>query len=427
MVRLTGVAVAVGVGAAWLGFLTIWFAFGSAGLIACAVLAVVVVGSVLTLRAMIHGSQRHKAAAEVARWHGFLDQFPVQVRGALTILHDDEAACAAWVSAGLGIAARRTTQTYTPGAWPRVAWERRRPPRPDCPRCAATGWAREAGGASVECRCTAAVRESPAGVEIDVIPQPGLTPAHFAKSVAGLPWALGVPEVKVVGGDPVAGTVTLELRFRDPVAAVVTAPRPEEPVNLYAVRLGVRSNGEPWREALMERNWLVAGSMGSGKSGVIRAMVLATAPAARDGYVRNLGIDLKFKIEMRQMRGLVHEIAGTPTEARAMLERLLAIVKERGEAMEAAGVDKHVPTPDAPFWNCIIDELAELLDDPEARKDILSLLRHIMRPGRALGVSVTAFTPTPISRSSPLTRTPDHPHPRNATTCTSAPVGGSGR
>jgi S-DNA-T family DNA segregation ATPase FtsK/SpoIIIE len=239
------------------------------------------------------------------------------------------------------------------------------------------------------------VRESPAGVEIDVRPHWGINITHFQRAAGQLAWALGAPEVRILGGDSLRGVITLEALFRDPVATVVTAPLPEESVDLYAVRLGMRANGTPWREALMERNWLVAGSMGSGKSGVMRAMVLATAPAARDGLVRNVGIDLKFGIEMKQLAGLIHEVATTPQTAREKLHRMLAIVKERGEAMEAAGIDKHVPTPDAPFWNLIIDELAELLDDPEARSEILSLMRHIMRPGRALGVSISAFTQSP--------------------------------
>lgn len=239
------------------------------------------------------------------------------------------------------------------------------------------------------------VTESPAGCELVLRPHWGVNLTHFQRAAGQLAWALGAPEVRILGADPHQGTITLEALFRDPVAVAVTAPRPVEPVDLYAVRLGVRSNGTPWTEALMERNWLVAGSMGSGKSGVMRALVLATAPAARDGYVRNVGIDLKFGIEMRQLAGLVHEVATTPETARTLLKRMLAVVEQRGREMEAAGVDKHVPSPDAPLWDIIIDELAELLDDPEARSEILSLMRHIMRPGRALGVSITAFTQSP--------------------------------
>jgi S-DNA-T family DNA segregation ATPase FtsK/SpoIIIE len=298
-------------------------------------------------------------AADRAVW---LSQYPADARPMIDRLEDQFQASLAWSAIGLG-----------------------RVPDP----------ARYGIGDPGEAPRLVEVRESPAGVEIDVAPQWGINMTHFQRAAGQLAWALGAPEVHIIGGDPHRGVITLEALFRDPVAKAHTAPRPEEPVDLYAVRLGVRSNGAPWREPLMERNWLVAGSMGSGKSGVMRAMVLSTAPAARDGYVRNVGIDLKFGIEMRQMKGLVHEVATTPAEARAKLKRMLAIVKERGEQMEAAGVDKHVPTPDAPLWNLIIDELAELLDDPEARSEILSLMRHIMRPGRALGVSVTAFTQSP--------------------------------
>jgi S-DNA-T family DNA segregation ATPase FtsK/SpoIIIE len=297
--------------------------------------------------------------ADRERW---LLQYPAEARPMVDRLEDQFQASLAWSAIGLG-----------------------RVPDP----------ARYGVGDPGEAPRLVEVRESPAGVEIDVAPQWGVNMTHFQRAAGQLAWALGAPEVRIIGGDPHRGLITLEALFRDPVAAVVKAPRPEEPVDLYALRLGLRANGTPWREPLMERNWLVAGSMGSGKSGVMRSMVLATAPAARDGYVRNVGIDLKFGIEMRQMKGLVHEVATTPAEARAKLERMLAVVQERGEQMEAAGVDKHTPTPDAPLWNLIIDELAELLDDPEARTKVLSLMRHIMRPGRALGVSVTAFTQSP--------------------------------
>lgn len=307
--------------------------------------------------------RRATDAEEAARLDAWLSQWPAEARTTVHRLYDRQEAAVLWSAIGMGRLPDRAR--YGPDD------------RGDAP-------------------ILLDVRRSPAGVEIDLAPQHGMTANEFKRAgTAQLAWALSAPEVHLVAVDPQRRVVTLDMRYYDPVAQPVRAPQPEEPVDLYSVAIGTRANGEPWRVPIAERNLLVAGVMGSGKSGVMRALILALAPAIRDGLVRVAAIDLKFGIEVRQMRGLIHEVATTPPDAKKMLQRMLAQVKDRGEWMEAHGYDKHVATPDNPLWLLIIDELAELLDDPDMRNEILSLMRHIMRPGRALGFSIGGFTQAP--------------------------------
>lgn len=355
----------------WVVALMVWIELHRAGLLGLAAAVALVVLLVVAGKHSKHRRTHRAEAEELSRWGAWLVKWPEPSWEVLATLHDDTAACAAWAVGKLATEPKWDARGgYTPGAWPRVAWELWRAGKQD----------------------DKPVRECPAGIEVDVIPQPGVTLGHFTRALAELPWALRMPEVKVLRGNPLIGTVTLALCWRDPVAEVVPAPTPEEPVNLYALCAGVRSSGEYWRLPLMERNILVIGAMGSGKSGIMRALVLATAPAARDGLVYNMAIDLKFGLEVRLMRGLLHEVATTSETALDMLRRVRAMVEERGAWMEANGIATHVPTPERPLVHVIIDELAELLDDPENRAEVMRLKRRIMRPGRALGFSISGFS-----------------------------------
>ncbi|MFI6959664.1 FtsK/SpoIIIE domain-containing protein [Nocardia sp. NPDC050408] len=238
--------------------------------------------------------------------------------------------------------------------------------------------------------------EVPVGVRMRLQMTDGQKPKHFEErldqlAVAFSTESLNAESVRVV--DYKGRTICLDVRYFDPIANPVPVPVPSEEVDLAKLPTGMRDDGDPWYVPLDERNVFGAGEPGSGKSGFIRAMVAATAPAARDGYLVNLMIDLKFGIEANQMRGLLHGTATSEESALELLRWLRRVaVEQRGRYMEAHGLDKHVPTPDAPFFHLIIDEIAELLDNPETRTEFLRLLISIGRLGRALKFSMSAYT-----------------------------------
>ncbi|MEU2043634.1 FtsK/SpoIIIE domain-containing protein [Nocardia niwae] len=326
-------------------------------------------GSVVGVAVMSRVSRRRAAQrAELAQqqaWDRWLATFPAEVRHVVETLCDPWSACAMWSALGLGT--EPNFAKNEPGSWPQLEPSTSVYP-PD------EGVWPVAIGARLRLRMLA-----------------GQEPKHYATRLEQLAVALDAEAVRVV--EARGRFICLDVRTNDPLVSSMAAPVPAEPVDLTSLNTGLREDGERWMVPLLYRNFLGVGTPGAGKSGFLRSVLLASAPAARDGLLVNLMIDMKFGVEAANVRGLVHEVATSETSAALMLRRLrYTIVEQRGRAMEAAGIDKHVPTPQAPAYHLMIDEIAELLDNPESRKEFLRLMVSILRLGRALGVSVSAYT-----------------------------------
>ncbi|WP_433734912.1 FtsK/SpoIIIE domain-containing protein (plasmid) [Nocardia sp. CA-129566] len=365
MIELGFVAFAVIFALGFLVIATAAFAFGPAGVVA----VMAAVGSVIVLVVAARVSKRTQiaraAAANQAAWDNWLDSFPHSVRHVVRRLTDPWSAVTLWSAIGMGTEPNPTRGE--PGSWPVLEPSYGSYP-PD-----------------------EGIWPVPVGARVRLRMLPGHAPKHYAAKLEELTVALDVDAVRVV--EHKGQLICLDVRTRDPLENAIAVPVPVEPVDLTKLNPGLRDDGDFWLVPLLERNWLGVGVPGAGKSGFVHSALVATAPAARDGLVVNIMLDFKFGIEAAKAKGLLH-YAATSEKAGAKVLRWLRyeVVEKRGRDMERRGVDKHTPTPDAPMYHLIVDELAELLDNPETRKEFLRLLISIMRLGRAIGVSVSAYT-----------------------------------
>ncbi|MGY5210016.1 hypothetical protein [Nocardia gipuzkoensis] len=338
---------------------------GSTGVMSVVCAAGSVAGMAVMSRVARRRAAERAEAEQAAAWDAWLAGFPASVQHVVETLCDPWSACAMWTALGLG--REPNPAKNEPGAWPQLEPSYNSYP-PD-----------------------EGVWPVPVGARIRLRMLTGQEPKQFAARIEQLAVALDAQAVRVV--EHQGRYICLDVRTTDPLKNKIPVPIPAEPVDLTALNPGLREDGEQWLVPLLERNWLGVGVPGAGKSGFVHSALVATAPAARDGVVVNIMIDLKFGVEAAKARGLLHHTATSEAAAEDVLRWLRwELVEKRGRDMEARGIDKHIPTPQAPAYHLIIDELAELLDNPDTRKLFLRLLISIMRLGRALGFSVSAYT-----------------------------------
>src|SRR5215218_8324396 len=223
----------------------------------------------------------------------------------------------------------------------------------------------------------------PAGDILRVRVRRGQSVAALDACAGALAACLRVREVRIDRelGDAAIARVTLVRR--DPFEAAAPMPWPsaaEEAASLWdPIPLGVDEYGEPVSITLAERNVLIGGEPGAGKSAAL-SMVVATA--ALDPAARVWLLDGKL-VELAAWAPVAERLAG-PDGEQAI--ELLRDVREEMEAryreLLARGIRK-VPREDGlPLHLVVCDELAELLRDLVAR-------------GRAAGVIVVAATQKP--------------------------------
>jgi len=157
---------------------------------------------------------------------------------------------------------------------------------------------------------------------------------------------------------------------------------------LAAVLVGVTESGGPWTLALTPgRHLLVSGSTGSGKSGLLWALVWDLADLIRDGWVTVTAFDPKF-IELRALQtsglGVVH------THVPSMPDQLEALVEELDERCQRMTTRTHLPSRAEPVRLVVIDELATLtaLAETKNRRRVEDALGHLLSRGRAAGFEV---------------------------------------
>ncbi|WP_280452219.1 FtsK/SpoIIIE domain-containing protein [Nocardia cyriacigeorgica] len=171
---------------------------------------------------------------------------------------------------------------------------------------------------------------------------------------------LGVPKVVATGIAP--GFVRLELKVWDSLAepSEVTRGVLIDEVDLEAVPVGVTEDGEEWRVPVQGRHILLGGGTGSGKSGVLQALVFALAPAIASGRVDLRVIDPKGGMEFGFLEDMCTRFECTMPESMiAMLEETVTDMQEQA-AKYRGKVRKPIPTPENPLTVIIIDEAATL-------------------------------------------------------------------
>lgn len=200
------------------------------------------------------------------------------------------------------------------------------------------------------------------------------------------------------------------LDFSDGQALTETIPAVPIPevMDLSAVEVGKREDGEPWTLELMhpERGYqglFVAGMTGAGKSKVMWGIVRQLGPGLRDGTVELWVIDGKEGVEFDAARPLCARYAGDETAPMAaLLSDAVKRMRNSGARMREQGISQHVPTRANPLLVLFVDEIATLIADNPDGKEAKAMerdLRLLLRLGRALGVLVVASTQDPSAEN----------------------------
>ena len=162
------------------------------------------------------------------------------------------------------------------------------------------------------------------------------------------------------------------------------------------ILIGVDEEGEDFAVDLVERNVLVGGEPGAGKS---VALSIVAAAAALDPSARVWLLDGKL-VELAAWAPIAQRVAGPDgAEALALLRDVRAKMDDRYRELLARGVRKVRREDGLPLHLVVCDELAFYLTlaDKSQRQEFAELLRDLVARGRAAGVIVCAATQKPGS------------------------------
>jgi DNA segregation ATPase FtsK/SpoIIIE, S-DNA-T family len=181
------------------------------------------------------------------------------------------------------------------------------------------------------------------------------------------------------------------------LTAPVTAPVvPVFPLSMFGpVHLGIDETGDQVHVDLAERNMLLGGEPGGGKS---NALNLITAHGALSGDCKLILIDGK-QVELGPWRHCADEFIGPSiTDALACMARLQKIMNNRYDALLAQGLRKITAESGEPVYLVIIDEYAYFsatVGDKKQQAEFAAYTRDLVARGRAAGVIVILATQRP--------------------------------
>ncbi len=237
----------------------------------------------------------------------------------------------------------------------------------------------------------------PAGEVLHVAVPVGGTISNLEDSAETLAAALQVREVRIERDVDNARRGAVALVRRDPL----NRPAPAWPqldagrLDLWKpVPVGVDDTGRQVALSLPERNVLLGGEPGAGKSA---ALSLLVATAALDPDARLHLFDGKL-VELACWAGVADHTVGPDTEQANLVLRALQVEMEtRYLALLANKARKVTPDMGLPLHLLVVDELAHYLlaPDRKVRTEFAELLRDLVARGRAAGLIVLAATQKP--------------------------------
>ena len=185
-------------------------------------------------------------------------------------------------------------------------------------------------------------------------------------------------------------TITVPAAFR--AAPVV----PVFPLSIWQrVHLGIDENGDLVCVDLGERNMLLGGEPGGGKS---NALNLITAHGALSGDCKLILIDGK-QVELGPWRHCADRFIGPSiTDAIDCGKWLQQVMNQRYDTLLAAGLRKITPETGQPVYLVVIDEYAYFsatVGDRKQQAEFSALTRDLVARGRAAGVIVILATQRP--------------------------------
>jgi DNA segregation ATPase FtsK/SpoIIIE-like protein len=192
--------------------------------------------------------------------------------------------------------------------------------------------------------------------------------------------------VTFVRRDPLASTRSVAWPHKDAEALSLWEPVP----------VGIDELGQVVSIELVERNILLGGEPGAGKSA---ALSLLVASAALDPRCRLWLLDGKL-VELSAWAPCAQRLAGQDIDAAiGLLRAVRGEMEERYRTLLARGARKITPGDGLPLQLVACDELAFYLacEDRRAQREFAELLRDLVARGRAAGVIVCAATQKPAS------------------------------
>ena len=221
--------------------------------------------------------------------------------------------------------------------------------------------------------------------------------AELEEAAEALATALGVREVRVRRSPDNASFAHVVIVRRDSLdgAAYPWPLQNTSRASLWSpVPVGMDENGRPVSLGLPERNVLVGGEPGAGKSVFLSLLVAA---AALDPNVTLTLLDGKL-VELAAWRPCAANSVGpSVSDAIDVLTDIQAEMDERYQELLALKRRKVEPGDGIALHVVVIDELAFYLggSDRKQRNEITELLRDLVSRGRAAGIIVLAATQKP--------------------------------
>ena len=234
----------------------------------------------------------------------------------------------------------------------------------------------------------------PAGQRLDLRMAPGLTAEQIDAAAETLAAAIGAREVRVVREPANASVAHLSILWRDPLS-VPAPPWPGAPGSLWEpLSLGVDEDGNGVSIGLVERNVLLGGEPGAGKS---VALSVFLAAAALDPEVRLTLMDGK-QVELALWRSCAEHFVGPDMgDAIEVLKDLCDEMDRRYSVLLSSGLRKIERDSDFGLYVIAIDELAFYMRSgtKDERTELSETLRDLISRGRAAGMIVVAATQKP--------------------------------
>jgi hypothetical protein len=240
----------------------------------------------------------------------------------------------------------------------------------------------------------------PAGELVRVRAARGSSLEYVEQRAEELAVCLRAREVRVARDADDAATGTVTLVRRDPLAGMASVPWPHrdaESLSLWeSIPVGLNELGETVSVSLPERNVLLGGEPGAGKSAALSILV---ATAALDPSTRVWLLDGKL-VELAAWTPCAQRVAGPDVdEAIGLLRELRAEMEARYRELLARGRRKIGRQDGLALHLVACDELAFYLgsEDRKKQREFAELLRDLVARGRAAGVIVCAATQKPAS------------------------------
>jgi hypothetical protein len=234
----------------------------------------------------------------------------------------------------------------------------------------------------------------PAGRRLRVRMPPGFSTQKIEEAAEPIAATIGAREVRVLRNPANASRAYVSLIFTDPLAGNV-ASWPIQSGTLWdPVSLGIDEEGNPVSVGLPERNLLLGGEPGAGKS---VALSLFIAAAALDPAVSLTLLDGK-QVELAPWaRSAEHFVGPDMGHAIEVLKGLCAEMDGRYSVLLASGLRKIERNGQFGLHVVAVDELAFYMRSgtKDERSELSETLRDLISRGRAAGMIVIAATQKP--------------------------------